>query len=108
MIGNRIIGEEFNEIKFRLFKKYGKNTGGNSLFIKSSNEFNEIFKTNKGLIDEYIFIFQTIDDKEYLYCDNFENVKFYFNNYKPKENECVNLFNKSLSWVITFFNKNMV
>lgn len=101
--------QDFEIFKFRLFKKFGRDTEGNAIFINStisdinnfikSSDFNnigEIYAYYRTFDKEYIYKLQSIEDREYFFRKNIS------------EYESVNIFNKDLSWVITLFNKNAI
>ncbi|MBP2833294.1 hypothetical protein J8281_13955 [Aquimarina sp. U1-2] len=99
----------FTEFKFRLFKKFGQNTGGNPMFINSTLEDKDSFIESKEFFNlPEIYALHCIYDQEFIYrLTSLEEKKFFFTK-DIKETESINLFDKDLNWVLTIFDQNMI
>lgn len=101
--------QDFKDFKFRLFKKFGRNTGGNPIFINSTIDDLNTFVNSKEFVEiPLIYAYYCFHDKEYIYKLYSLDEKLHFINKKIRESESVNLFDKDLSWVITLFHENMI
>lgn len=100
---------DFDEFKFRLFKKFGKNTGGNPVFINSTIEDSNAFFKSKDFLDSSeVYAYHCIYDKENIYKLSSISQKTDFTDRRIETFESVNIFDKDLSWVITLFNQNSI
>lgn len=100
---------EFKELRFRLFKKFGRNSAGNTLFIESTvKDTDAFFKEEYFLKATDIFVLYRNFDKEQIFFLNDLNAKNHWTKNRKLSNESILFFDKSLKWVVNIFDESLI